>query len=323
MRRREFIAGMVGAAAWPLTARAQQAIPVVGFIRSTSLAVSAPFVAAFRQGLADASFDIGRNIKIEYRYGDNQLDRLPALVDELVSLPVGVIAANVNAAKAAKVVTTTVPIVFVTGSDPVADGLVASINRPGGNVTGVSFVSGALISKRLSMLRQLLPTANTIAMIVELDTLEALTERREAEAAARAVGQQLAIFEIRNEGDFEPAFAAIVQRRAGAVLVGSGPFLTSHRRKMTALAAKHMLPAFYALREFAVAGGLMSYGSNVSEAYRQAGLYAARILKGEKPGDLPVIQSSRFEFVINLKTAKALGLEFHPQLLATADEVIE
>jgi putative ABC transport system substrate-binding protein len=216
-----------------------------------------------------------------------------------------------------------VPIVFVTGSDPVADGLVASLNRPGGNVTGVSFLSGALSAKRLQMLRQLVPAATTIAMLAEVDTPFVVAERRDVEATAQAIGQKLIVFEIRSDGDIDTAFATITQRGAGAVLIGSGPFLTSHRDQLTSLAAKHALPASYALREFAVAGGLMSYGSNLPDAYREAGIYAGRILKGEKPADLPVMQSSKFEFVINLRTAKTLGLEFHPQLLVTADEVIE
>jgi putative ABC transport system substrate-binding protein len=324
MRRREFLGALGGAAAtWPVVARAQQAMPVVGFVRSTSLASSAPFASAFRQGLKEAGFNEGQNVAIEYRYGDNQDDRLPVLVAELIRRPVALLAANLKMAHAAKAATGTVPIVFVTGSDPVADGLVASLNRPGGNVTGVSFLSGALSAKRLQMLRQLVPAATTIAMLAEVDTPFVVAERRDVEAAAQAIGQQLIVFEIRSDGDIDTAFATIVQRGAGAVLVGSGPFLTSHQVQLTSLAAKHALPASYALREFAVAGGLMSYGSNLPDAYRQAGIYAGRILKGEKPADLPVMQSSKFEFVINLRTAKALGLEFHPQLLVTADEVIE
>jgi putative ABC transport system substrate-binding protein len=324
VRRREFITLVGGAAAaWPVVARAQQEMPVVGFVRSTSLATSAPFASAFRQGLKETGFNEGQNVAIEYRYGDNQDDRLPVLVAELIRRPVALLAANIKVALAAKAATGTVPIVFVTGSDPVADGLVASLNRPGGNVTGVSFLSGALSAKRLQMLRQLVPAATTIAMLAEVDTAFVVAERRDVEAAAQAIGQQLVVFEIRSDGDIDKAFATIVQRGVGAVLVGSGPFLTSHQVQLTSLAEKHALPSSYALREFAVAGGLMSYGSNLPDAYRQAGIYAGRILKGEKPADLPVMQSSKFEFVINLRTAKALGLEFHPQLLVTADEVIE
>ena len=325
MRRRDFLGALSGAtAAWPFAARAQQpAMPVVGFLRSTSLASSAPFASALRQGLKEAGFNEGQNVAIEYRYGDNQDDRLPALVAELIRRPVAVLVGNVKASLAAKVATGTVPIVFVTGSDPVADGLVATLNRPGGNVTGVSFLSGALSAKRLQMLRQLVPAVANMAMFSEVGTLEAVAERRDVEAAAQAMGQKLTVFEISDEADINTAFATMIQRGIGALLVGSGPILSSHRLQLTALATKHALPAFYALREFTVAGGLMSYGSNLPDAYRQAGIYAGRILKGEKPADLPVMQSSKFEFVINLRTAKALGLEFHPQMLVTADEVIE
>jgi putative ABC transport system substrate-binding protein len=324
MKRREFITLLGGAAAWPLAARAQQsATPVIGFLRSTSLAVSTPMVMGFRQGLTAAGFTEGQNVAIEYRYADNQLDRLPGLVAELIRLPVAVIVANIIAALAAKAATTTVPIVFATGSDPVVDGLVPSLNRPGGNVTGVSFVSGLLGAKRLEMLRQLVPTAAPIAMLVEIDTLEARVERRDVELAAQALGQQLIIAPVRSEGELDGAFTSIVERGAKALLVGSGPLLTSNRGRIVALATRHAIPAIYGLREFVEAGGLMSYGASVVEAYRQVGIYAGRVLKGEKPADLPVVQSSKFELVINLKAARALGLSMPPTLLATADEVIE
>jgi len=324
MKRREFITLLGGAAAWPLAARAQQsATPVIGFLRSTSLAVSTPMVMGFHQGLTAAGFTEGQNVAIEYRYADNQPDRLPGLVAELIRLPVAVIVANVIAALAAKAATTTVPIVFATGSDPVVDGLVPSLNRPGGNVTGVSFVSGLLGAKRLEMLRQLVPTAAPIAMLVEIDTLEARVERRDVELAAQALGQQLIIAPVRSEGELDGAFTSIVERGAKALLVGSGPLLTSNRGRIVALATRHAIPAIYGLREFVEAGGLMSYGASVVEAYRQVGIYAGRVLKGEKPADLPVVQSSKFELVINLKAARALGLSMPPTLLATADEVIE
>jgi putative ABC transport system substrate-binding protein len=216
-----------------------------------------------------------------------------------------------------------VPVVFATGSDPVVDGLVASLNRPGGNVTGVSFVSGLLGAKRLDMLRQLIPAAATMAMLVGTDTLEARIERRDVELAAQALGQQLIIAPVSSEGEFDGAFTSIVGRGAKALLVGTGPFLTSNRERVVALAAHHAMPAVYALREFVVVGGLMSYGASIAEAYRQAGFYAGRVLKGEKPADLPVMQSTKFELVINLKTAKALGLDVPATLLARADEVIE
>jgi putative ABC transport system substrate-binding protein len=325
MKRREFITLLGGAAAaWPLAARAQQpAMPVVGFVRSTSLAFSVPMVAVFRQGLTAAGFNEGQNVAIEYRFADNQLGRLPGLVAELIRLPVVVIVANGEAALAAKAATSTVPVVFATGSDPVVDGLVASLNRPGGNVTGVSFVSGLLGAKRLDMLRQLIPAAATMAMLVGTDTLEARIERRDVELAAQALGQQLIIAPVSSEGEFDGAFTSIVGRGAKALLVGTGPFLTSNRERVVALAARHAIPAVYALREFVVVGGLMSYGASIAEAYRQAGIYAGRVLKGEKPADLPVMQSTKFELVINLKTAKALGLDVPTTLLTTADEVIE
>ena len=323
--RRELLAALGGAAAaWPLAARAQQpAMPVVGFLRSTSLVASTPMIAGFRQGLIAAGFNEGQNVAIEYRYADNQRERLPGLVTELIRLPVAVIVGNINAALAAKAATTTVPIVFATGSDPVVDGLVTSLNRPGGNVTGVSFVSGLLGAKRLDLLRQFVPAGTTMAMLVGTDTLEARIERRDVELAAQALGQQLIVAPVTSEGEFDGTFTSIVERGAKALLVGTGPLLTSNRERLVALAARHAIPAIYALREFVEGGGLMSYGASLVEAYRQAGIYAGRVLKGEKPTDLPVMQSTRFELVVNLNTAKALGLEIPATLLARADEVIE
>jgi putative ABC transport system substrate-binding protein len=312
-----------GAVALPFTARAQQAMPVVGFLRSTPAAPFQNLVTAFRQGLKEAGFIEGRNVAIEYRHADNQTDRLPALAADLIRRPVAVIVGNSLAAAAAKAATATVPIVFTTGSDPVGAGLVTSLNRPGGNVTGVSFLSSMLGAKRLELLRQLVPKATTIGLLVNPKSPGPEAERRDVQAAALAIGQQLLILDAGSERDIETAFATIVQRGVGALLVGVGPFFNSNRQRVVALAAHHRLPAAYNLRDFVTAGGLMSYGPSITDAYRQAGLYAGRILKGEKPGDLPVMQSSKFEFVINLKTAKALGLEFHPQLLATADEAIE
>jgi len=324
MRRREFIRLVGGAAAWPVAARAQQPMmPVIGFLRSTSLAVSAPMVMGFHQGLTAAGFTEGQNVAIEYRYANDQRERLPGLVGELIRLPVAVIVANVIAALTAKAAATTVPIVFVTGSDPVVDGLVDSLNRPGGNVTGVSFVAGMLGPKRLELLRQLVPTVVTIAMLVGTDALEGRVERRDVELAAQALGQQLIVKPVASEGELDGAFTSIVESGAKALVVGSGALLTSKRKEVVALAARHALPAIYPLREFVEAGGLMSYGASIVEAYRQGGIYAGRILKGEKPADVPVIQSTKFELVINLRAARALGLSIPSTLLTVADEMIE
>src|SRR5215475_13509669 len=325
MRRREFITLLSSAAAaWPFAVRAQQsAMPVVGFLRSTPRDLSLPLIAAFRQGLMESGFDEGQNVAIEFLYADNQIDRLPGLVDELVRRPVNVIVTNVLAALAAKNATTAVPIVFVTGSDPVKDGLVASLNRPGGNITGVSFVSGALSTKRFEILRQLAPNAKTIAMLVQLDADESVLEQRQVQAAARATGQQLIVFDVNSTADIESAFAAMATRGAGALYVGTGPFTTSHREQLTELAARNAIPTMYALREFVAVGGLMSYRASATDAYRQTGIYAVRILKGEKPADLPVMQSTKFDFVINLKTAKTLRLTVPPSLIALADEVVD
>jgi len=325
MRRREFITLLGGtAAAWPFAARAQQpTMPVVGFLRSATLADVPHWVAAFRQGLKEAGFVEGQNVAIEFRSADNQLDRLPALVADLIRQPVAVILGNTDAALAAKAATTTVPIVFASGSDPVRDGLVASLNRPGGNVTGLVYFAAVLGAKRLELLRQLVPRATTIAVLVNPNTPLTEAERKDVQAAAQAIGQQLIIIDISSDRDIETAFAAFVQRGAGALLVGTGGFLNSNRERIAVVANRHALPASYSQREGVVAGGLMSYGPSISDAYRQAGIYSGRILNGEKPADLPVIRSTKFELVLNLKTAKALGLTIPPSLLVAADEVIE
>jgi putative ABC transport system substrate-binding protein len=324
MRRREFIAGLGGAVAWPLVPRAQQrALPLVGFLRSTSLASATHLVTAFRQGLKETGFVEGQNVAIEFHSSDDSPERLPAIVAELIHRTAAVIVGNSSSALGAKAATTTVPIIFVTGGDPVQDGLVASLNRPGGNVTGVVFFNAVLGAKRLELLRQLVPKATTIAMLVNPNNPNTEAERIEVRAAAQASGQQLIVFDVNSADDIDAAFAALIQRGAGALFVGSGAFLNSNRERLVALAVRYGLPTSYVWREAAVIGGLMSYGASITEAHRQAGVYAGRILKGEKPAELPVIQATKFEFVINLKTAKALGLEFHPQLLATADEVIE
>ncbi|MFZ0355652.1 MAG: ABC transporter substrate-binding protein [Pseudolabrys sp.] len=325
MRRRDFIKVVASAAAatWSPAARAQQTMPVIGFLRSTPAGPFAHIVAAFRQGLSEAGYVEGKNVTIEQRWADNQIDRLPALVDELLRRPVNVIVGNVLAALAAKDATTTVPILFVTGSDPVKDGLVASLNRPGGNITGVSWVSGALATKRFEILRQLTPNAKTIAMLVQLDSDESVLEQRQVQAAARATGQQLIVFNVNSAADIESAFATMAAREVGALYVGTGPFIASHRERLIELAARNTIPALYPIRDFVAVGGLMSYGASIADAYRQVGIYAARILKGEKPADLPVMQSTKFDFVINRKAAKALGLSVPPSLIALADEVIE
>ena len=295
---------------------------MIGFLRSTALAPFQNLVPAFGQGLKEAGFVDGQNVAIEYRYAENQRDRLPALVAELIRLPVAVIVVNSGAAAAAKAATATVPIVFAGGADPVKNGLVASLNRPGGNVTGVSWLGTELGAKRLELLHQLVPKTTTIAMLANPSPLTE-AERKDVQAAAQAIGLQLIIIDVSSDRDIETAFATFVQRGAGALYVGGGASLTSKRESIVALAARHAIPAMYVVREAVVAGGLMSYGPSQGDAYRQAGIYTGRILKGEKPADLPVMQSVKFDFVINLKTAKALGLEVPMIMQMTADEVIE
>jgi putative ABC transport system substrate-binding protein len=298
-------------------------MPVVGFLRSSTLAASMPLVTAFRQGLKELGFVEGQNVAVEYRYADNQVDRLPALIADLLGRPVAVIVGDTIAAIPVKAATATVPIVFGTGGDPVRQGLVVSLNRPGGNVTGVVFFTTELGTKRLELLRQLVPKATTIAMLMNPNSPNFAAERSDAQAAAQAIGQQLVILDVSNDRDIETAFATLINRGAGALLIGSGTFLTSNAERLVALAARHGLPAIFPQREAALAGGLMSYGTSLTDAYRQIGVYTGRILKGEKPAELPVIRSTKFEFVLNLKTVKALGLDVPPTLLALADEVIE
>jgi putative ABC transport system substrate-binding protein len=322
MRRREFITLVGGAAAgWPLAALAQQpSMPVIGFLRSSTLADATTLMAAFRQGLQETGYVEGQNVATEYRFAENDREKLTALVKDFVHRPVAVIVGNLVAALAAKAASTTVPIVFATGTDPVKDGLVTNLNRPGGNVTGVSFLGAVVGSKRLEQLRQLVPSATTIGVLESLDNPG---DRKDVEVAARAIGQQLIVLSASNANEIQAAFATFAQRGVGALIVTSSAFTFSHREEIVALAARYGLPASYSVREFTTAGGLMSYAASITDAYRQVGVYAGRILKGEKPGDLPVVQSTKFEFVINLKTAKRLGLTVPLIMQMTADEVIE
>jgi putative tryptophan/tyrosine transport system substrate-binding protein len=322
--RREFILTLGGTAlAWPRTAHAQQpTMPVIGFLSGRSPGEAASAVGAFRVGLGDLGYIEGKNVTIEYRWADGQYDRLSALAADLVHLRVSVILAAGGSGLTAKAATT-IPIVFTHGGDPVQEGLVASLNRPGGNATGVVFFSSVLGAKRLELLRQLVPKATTFGVLVIPNIPETQAERRDLKAAAQTIEQQVIILDVRSDRDIETAFATFVQRGVGALLGGAGPFLLSHRERIVALAARHAMPAIYSNREYVVAGGLMSYGTSITDGYRQAGIYTGRILKGEKPADLPIVQSTKFELVINLKTAKTLGLTVPQNLLVAADEVIE
>src|SRR5262245_7121171 len=326
MRRREFITLLGGTAlAWPLAARAQQsAMPVIGFLRSTSATGFAYIVDAFRQGLNDAGFVEGKNVSIEYRWADNQVDQLPGLAADLVRRQAAaIVGAGGVAAQVGKAATATTPVVFVIGADPVRTGLVASLNRPGGNITGVVFPSVALVAKLLGMLHELAPRASMIAVLRDPNGPDVEGELRDLEEAGRAIGQQILMVSAANEREFHAAFAKVVQASAGGLLIGSISFFISQRRQIVALAGRHALPTVYNQREYPEVGGLISYGPSQSDAYRRAGVYVGRILRGEKPGDLPVELGTKFELVINLATAKALRVEIPSTLLALADEVIE
>jgi putative ABC transport system substrate-binding protein len=324
MRRRDVIKVIACAAAgWPLAARAQQqAMPVVGFLHSGTR--TAPH-DGFRQGLNETGFAEGRNVAIELRYAEGQYDRLQAMAAELVRQPVAVLNASGGAhtALAAKAATATLPIVFAIGSDPVKFGLVKSLNRPGGNITGVSFFTAELEAKRLGLLQGLVPQAAGIGVLVNPANANAQNQEKEVTEAARALGIQFYMLHASNDREIDAAFASLLQQRAGALLVASDPYFFARRRQLIALAARHVVAAIYEWREFAQEGGLMSYGTNLTDAYRQAGVYTGRILRGEKPADLPVLRTTKFEFVINFKTAKALGLNVPNAMQLLADEVIE
>jgi ABC-type uncharacterized transport system substrate-binding protein len=325
MRRRDFIAGLAGsAAAWPFATQAQQStVPLVGFLRPTRAEDSGHLVAAVRQGLRESGYTTDK-VTIEPRWADGLIERLAGLAGELVSLRVSaIVAASSLAAKAAKSATTNIPIVFVSGTDPLSEGLVPSINRPGGNVTGVSFDDVSVTGKRLALLHELVPKAQVIAVLQDPNAPGSEVETREIEATTRTIGQKTITFKASSEQEINAAFASLAKSRAGALLVGAGPYFNSRRNQLVSLAALHAIPASYVLSGFVSAGGLVSYGASQTDAYRRAGIYVARILNGEKPGELPVEFPTKYELVINRRTAKALGIDVPSSVLARADEVIE
>jgi len=323
MRRREFVALVCGAAAWPLAARAQQPIPVIGFLNAQTAAEFAHLVTEFRRGLNQAGFVEGQNVAIEYRWADRQFDRLPGLAADLVRRQVAVMVATGGAHAAAIAASKTIPIVCTFGGDPVKPGFVESINRPGKNVTGVVVLTTDLEAKRLELLHELVPPPGLIGVLIDPTFPEARAHLHEVQSAARTLGRQIEVMNASTESEIDAAFATIVRLRAAALAVGAGPFFYNRRSQIIALAARHAIPTIHENRETTIAGGLMSYGVSVPGVYRQVGGYTARVLKGENPSDLPVEQPTKFELVINLKAAKALGLEIPPTLLARADEVIE
>jgi putative ABC transport system substrate-binding protein len=326
MKRREFITLIGGAAAaWPLAARAQlSAVPVVGFLLAGASKPLQAALVGFRRGLADSGYVEGQNVAIEYRFAEGRVDRLPALAADLVGRQVGVlVVGSPDGALAAKQATATIPIVFSIGGDPVRLGLIASLSRPGGNVTGVFQFTAALEAKRLGLLHEMVPKAATLAALVHPNYSAAESQVRDMRDAATRLGIQLVVLTANSESDFDAAFATLAQQQAGGLLVCASPFFYSRHEHLVAQAARHSVPAIYEWREIAAAGGLMSYGTSLADAYQQAGAYAGRILKGAKPADLPAVQSTKFEFVINLRTAKALGLDIPANLLSFVDEVIE
>lgn len=323
MRRREFIKLISRAAiAWPISARAQQPVPVIGFLRPTRAEESGHLIAAFRQGLRESGYS-GDKIIVEARWADGNPERIPKLAAELISLPVAVMFGNAGVALAAKKITTTTPIVFVTGVDPVLAGVVSNINRPGANVTGVSFNDVPITGKRLALLREMAPKAEIIAVLQDPNFFVAEAETREIETAARALGQKIITVKAGSEQEIDAAFLTIKKSGAGALLVGAGPFFAGRRNQLVGLAAVHEIPASYVFAGIVSAGGLISYGASQTDAYRRAGVYVARILRGEKPGDLPIELPAKYDLAINLKTAKALGLTVPPAMVALADEVIQ
>jgi putative tryptophan/tyrosine transport system substrate-binding protein len=324
MRRRDFFAALGGAAAWPLAAHAQQAMPVVGWLSAISEQAASPHLALFRRGLSENGFMPGRDVAIEYRWANGQYERLPALAAELIRRPVDVILAQAPpAALAAKTATTTIPIIFVVGIDPVAAGLVASYSRPGGNATGATLIMGPLGQKRLEIVRELVPRASVIGLLHNPVSPDAAPEIRDVQAAAQANGLQLRLLSASTRAELEAAFASIAAQRPDALLIGGDPFFLVQRDYIAAEVARAGLAAVYPIREMVEAGGLISYGANIPNSYRQAGIYTGRILKGAKPADLPVMQPTTFELVINLKTAKTQGIDIPPVLHARSDEVIE
>jgi putative ABC transport system substrate-binding protein len=326
MKRREFITLFGGAAvAWPLPARAQQqALPVIGFLRNTSARASANLVAAFRQGLKEVGYIEGQNLVIDFRWSEGRDDQLPIFAADLVRRPVAVfVAANLTALVAAKTATETIPIVFVTGDDPVQLGFVASFSRPADNVTGVTFYSGTLGAKQLELLHEVIPKATVIGMLVNPNNPAAEGQIKVAQAAAHVLGQRIQVANARSESEFEQAFAVFVQQRTSALLIAGDALFNAQIDRLATLAARHTLPAIHFAREYVAAGGLMSYGSSLTDAYRQVGVYSGRLLKGAKPSDLPIMLPTKFELVVNLKTAKALGVEVPWFLQQRADEVIE